>query len=255
MATFGETLRAQIEIAGMNQAQLASAVGWSPSQISALVTGRRKGHRAQIEALDEALGAGGLLVRRWAEQRKRQAEPEWLQQVADVEDRAFEIRAVQPFLLPGVLQSPDYVRAVVRMGRPLDNEEAVEAIVERRMRRQEHLLRADGPRISVLVPDHVIRSARSIHPGSLDHVLALAESASMTVQVLPGDQHLAAAVGPFRLIGLEDRPNVVFAESAVGGAIVDHPAEVARFVAVANALQARGVDPDKSRRWIEEANE
>ena len=165
-----------------------------------------------------------------------------------------EIRVAQPFLLPGVLQSADYAREVVRMGRPLDTSAEVDAAVERRVRRAAHLLREGGPRITVLVPEHVIRAARGIHPDALSHVLALAESAC--VQLIPDGVHLAAATGAFRLIGFDDsRLPVLFAESAVGGSLVDHPALVARFVAAMNTLQGWAMSPDESRKRIEEAND
>ncbi|MFC3996733.1 helix-turn-helix transcriptional regulator [Nocardiopsis sediminis] len=251
MSDFTSALRSLVRQSGISQAKLARTVGWSPAQISALVNGKANPKRDHAEALDRALGAEGLLVRRWLEQKRREAEPEWMQRISDVEDHAVEIRICQPFLMPFILQSPDYTRAIVRMGRPLDTDEQVGTIVDQRMRRNKHLLREDGPKISVMLPDAVVRAAPQIAPDALSHVLDLTES-SVCLQLIPDAVHLAAATGAFRLISFEDRLPVLFAEHAMGGTPFDLPREVAAFNAAANQLQAWALSPEESRKRIEE---
>jgi transcriptional regulator with XRE-family HTH domain len=242
-------LRAQIQLAGMNQERLAKALGWSPSAISNFVTGRRMPQRDHVEKMDAALGADGLLLGRWTDDRKRAAEPSWMRKIVDVEDRAVEIRIVQPVLLPVVAQSPEYARAVVRAGGIFDAAKEIDAVVERRMARAAQLLREDGPRIVILVGEHVIADAEGIAPGSLRRLLEVGESA--VVQVIPKGIYAAAAMGAFRVMSFTDRMPLVWAESPVGGQVVDNGTVVARFSAAANDLSAWAHDPATSRIMIE----
>ncbi|MFC3998967.1 helix-turn-helix domain-containing protein [Nocardiopsis sediminis] len=250
MENFGDALKAQIELSGINQSQLARKCGYSSSQISALVKGVRLPKRGAVEAMDEALGAQGLLLRRWADAKRREAQPEWMRRITDVEDQATEIRISQPTILPIVLQSEDYARGILRLGRPLSSDQEIEAEIERRTVRAKHLLRDGGPKITVMLPEHVVRAAPEIAPDALRYVQGLTES--VLVQVLPAGVHLAASLGAFRLISFEDRLSVVFVEHAAGGGIVDHPATVSHFSAAANLLQAEALRPVDSWNLIKE---
>jgi transcriptional regulator with XRE-family HTH domain len=234
----------------MNQERLAKALGWSPSAISNFVTGRRMPQRDHVEKMDAALGADGLLLGRWTADRKRAAEPSWMRSLVEVEDRAVELRVVQPTLLPIVLQSPDYSRVVLRLGRPLNSPEDIEVEVERRAVRAAHLMRPEGPRISVLITEAVCEDARDIDAGVIGHLRKLAES--MCLQVIPRGVHVAAATGAFRTITFKDRLPLVFAESATGGSLVDHPELVARFQAAMNSLQAWAMSPVQTSAYLKE---
>ncbi|MFC4564169.1 Scr1 family TA system antitoxin-like transcriptional regulator [Nocardiopsis mangrovi] len=220
---FAAALKAQIEQSTMNQTQLAKRTGWSKSQISALATGRSspKG-REVVQELDTALNAGGMLLRRWLDAKRRDAQPEWLRRIDGVDEAATEIRIFQPFILPHVAQSPGYARSILRMGRPLDTSDQIEAAVERRMARSLRLLREDGPRISITVPHAVVRAAPDIAPDALEYLLRMPESCC--VQVLPDGIHLAAATGAFRLISFAERLPVAFCEHAAGGCAGRPPA-------------------------------
>ncbi|MFC4565697.1 helix-turn-helix domain-containing protein [Nocardiopsis mangrovi] len=250
MDNFGDALKAQIELSGTNQSQLARKCGYSSSQISALVKGVRLPKRGAVEALDGALGAQGMLIRRWADAKRREAQPEWMRRIADVEDQAAEIRISQPTILPVVLQSEEYARGILRMGRPLSSGQEIEGEVERRIARAKYLLRDEGPKITAMVPEHVIRAAPEIAPDALRHLLGLTES--LLVQVIPAGVHLGASMGAFRLISFEDRLPIVFVEHAVGGNLVDHPATVSHFSAAANRLQAEALRPVDSWNLIKE---
>ncbi|MFC4562496.1 helix-turn-helix domain-containing protein [Nocardiopsis mangrovi] len=254
MSTFGEALRAQIELSGMNQTQLANACGWSRSQISALVTGARLPKGDAVEALDEALGAQGVLMRKWVEERRRATQPDWMRRIANVEDKATEIRISQPTILPAVLQPPTYASALYRIGKPSMSEDEISSAVSRRMERGHALLRPGGPLITAVLSESVVRAANDIDPDSLSHLLELPQS--VCVQLLPDGVYLGAAVGAFRLISFADRLPVVFLEHAMGGVIVDHEDSVVMFSASANRLQACAMSPDDSAKRIKEiANE
>ena len=250
VTTFGEQLRAQIEFAGTTQGKVAAQIGWSPSMVSALVTGRRRPRREHVEALDSVLGAGGILVRRWAEEKRREAEPDWLRRVDDVDADAVEMRIAHPVVLPAVAQSRCYALGVLRRGRPLDTEGQLEAAADRRMERQERLLRPDGPQVSIVVPGRVVEDAVRLAPDAVPHLLQVAESACVQIISETDGCDLAAATGAFRLMNFLDRQPLIFAESAIGGSLIDHPQTVARFVAVASQLQAWAMSPGQSIRYL-----
>ncbi|MFC3997712.1 helix-turn-helix transcriptional regulator [Nocardiopsis sediminis] len=248
--SFHAALKAQLEIAGISQRRLAQTVGWSPALISAFSTGKTNPKRDQVAAIDDALAAGGMLIRHWMDDRRRAAQPSWMRKIDDIDAMASEIRINQPTILPAVTQSLAYAVAIIEMGSPGLSPDAVHEAARKKVEKADRLLQPEGPHITVVVPMGVLRAATEIAPDALTHLLAVTESA--TVQVLPDGIHLAAALGAFRVISFTDRLPVAFVEHASGGGVIDHGPEVERFSIGVNRLAAWALDPAESRKKIEE---
>ncbi|MFC4563043.1 helix-turn-helix domain-containing protein [Nocardiopsis mangrovi] len=250
MNDFAAALRHQLEMASVNQGQLANATGWSRAQISAFCTGRRTPKTKEtVDKLDEALGAGGMLTRRWMEDKRRAAQPEWLRRVSDLDAMAAEVRCSHPGLLPAVAQSAGYSEAIFRVGFPALSDERIASMVKERRERTEHLLRIDGPIISVAVPDLVLRVAARAASCALPHLLEV--SHRISVQIVP-DGYMMPAIGPVRVLSFHDRLPVALAEHGSGVALIDHAPEVMRYSSAITTIANWALNPADSRSRIQE---
>jgi transcriptional regulator with XRE-family HTH domain len=129
LALFSEELRRARSAAGLTQDQLAERVGYSPSLVAHVETGSRAPSLDFARRGDEALGTGGLLARLQPFVRS-EAYPAWFRDWVEVEREAVSLRWFEPLLIPGLLQTEEYARAVLAAAHPASPEEEVERLVK-----------------------------------------------------------------------------------------------------------------------------
>lgn len=129
----GRELRRAREAAGMSQAQLGEAVSYAPSFVSMVETASRLPKKDFTQACDRVLTTGGILTRLLTELIARDGAPEWFWPWLDVEREATSLRSFHPLVVYGLLQVPDYARALIRsweLGPDEQTEQAVNARLE-----------------------------------------------------------------------------------------------------------------------------
>jgi transcriptional regulator with XRE-family HTH domain len=175
-----------------------------------------------------------------------------------LEAEAATIRVYEPELVPGLLQTADYARAVIRAGYQADTMEEIDRRVEIRLERQEVLTRADPPppKVSVVLNEAVLArrvGGPEVMRAQLEHLMRERDRANIVIQVLPfsGGEH-PAMVGPFTMLTFLDPadPGVVNVENVLGALALEQPEEIRAYEEVWSALQARAVSPDDSRAVI-----
>jgi transcriptional regulator with XRE-family HTH domain len=175
-----------------------------------------------------------------------------------LEAEAATIRTYEPELIPGLLQTADYSRAVIRAGYPGDTMDEIDRRVEIRLERQEALTRTDPPppKVSVVLNEGVL-ARRVGNPevmrGQLEHLIRERDRANVVIQVLPfsSGEH-PAMVGPFTMLTFLDPadPGVVNVENVLGALAMEQPEELRAYEEVWSALQAQAASPDDSRAVI-----
>jgi transcriptional regulator with XRE-family HTH domain len=172
-----------------------------------------------------------------------------------LEAEAATIRTYEPELVPGLLQTADYARAVIRVGRPADTSGEIDRRVEVRLERQEVLTRSDPPPPKVMVVLNEAVLARrvggpEVMRAQIEHLMHERDRANITVQILPfsGGEH-PAMVGPFTMLTFLDAadPGVVNVENIIGSHALEKPEEIRSYEDVWNAIQAKAVSPADSR--------
>lgn len=172
-----------------------------------------------------------------------------------VEAEAATIRTYEPELVPGLLQTPDYARAVIRAGRPRDTSEEIERRVEVRLERQEVLTRTDPPppKVNVILNEGVLVrrvGGPEVMRAQLAHMLEERDRANVVIQILPfsAGEH-PAMVGPFTMLTFLDPadPGVVNVENIIGSHALEQPEEIQAYEEVWSAIQAKAISPDDSR--------
>jgi transcriptional regulator with XRE-family HTH domain len=167
-----EKLKEIREHAGMTQRAVAHACHMSKSMVNALETGRSIPKRSHAVALDEGLATLGELAYLWDDVYGRGRRiPEWWAKPLELEKRASRILEYDPCIIPGLLQTKDYAREVLRFGNTDDIERDVTMRRERFTSLQAH--------VSFILTERALLSHPPGKPqlvaGQLEHIQGLIE--------------------------------------------------------------------------------
>jgi transcriptional regulator with XRE-family HTH domain len=231
----GRELRHAREMAGMSQAQLAELVNYVPSFISMVETADRLPKQEFTEACDKALGTGGILTRLLTQLIARDGAPEWFWPWIEIEREATSLRAFEPLIVHGMLQTREYARAIFRSCQ-IGSDADVERSVEARLQRQEIMARENPPMIVVVMGEEALRrpvGGTQVMLGQLEHLLAVSEQrGNVRIQIVPlSVGEYSGLGGPFAIAEVGGTSEYVFVDDSLKGRVVqgsDH---------VANALQ------------------
>jgi transcriptional regulator with XRE-family HTH domain len=243
---FAAELRGQRAQRGWTQVETGEKIGYSGSYVSDLERGDRLPSLQVAQACDRVFGTPDTFAR-WHEIAKRAAYPSFFAPVIPLEQEAARIHGWELGSVPGLLQTEQYARALIRATRPQDGEDAVERLVSARLDRQEILRGDKAPRLWYVLDEGVLR--RVVGNGELmavqlEHLLTCARTSGTVLQVVPFDagDH-AGTDGPITLYEFVDRSSVIYAECNRGGRIVEDPAEVADMITTLNMIRASALSP------------
>jgi transcriptional regulator with XRE-family HTH domain len=168
--------------------------------------------------------------------------PSWFESYVGLEQAASSIRNYEVQFFPGLLQTEDYARAVVRLGHPRAATEEIERRVRLRLDRQELLTRPDPPHLWAVVDEAAVRrplGGREAMRAQLARLLELLDLPNVTVQIVPFSVggH-AAAGGPFSILRFADTalPDVVYLEQLTSAIYLDKLEDTDRYLAVMERL-------------------
>ncbi len=246
-ALFGSRVRKLRTAAGLTQTEvgvLTHVVGSRIAQIE-----RATGAKPTLElprAIDRALVADDLLIDLWP-YVYREAYPDWSRAFIAYSARAAVIRQYASHAVPGLLQTPEYARALLSVGHSLRDAEHLEERVAARLDRQVRLTGPDRPELWVILDEAVLRGpvgGAAVMRGQLEKLLRLAEEPGITVQVLPFDQGEHGALGgSLTVLVMPDGTEVAYTEGAHHGQLTEESDEVERFVLTYDQLRAMALPP------------
>lgn len=253
-ARLGSEIRRLRRITDISQDRLAKMVNISPAMMSSLERGTRTPKREHAEAIDAALNAGGALERLWINLTNQEDVPGWFREIVLMERQAIDIREYQIALVPGVLQTADYARTILKHGRPWDGQEEVNRLVDARLNRAEGVMKAGSPLLWFVVDEVVVQrmiGTQEIMRGQLAYLLQLIDGDVIRLQLVPQDTPTHPGLsGPFRIMSFSDRPPVAHAEHLVGEELIESSEGVQRCNAIFGALQAEALSPRASAELL-----
>jgi transcriptional regulator with XRE-family HTH domain len=254
-ALLGAELRHAREKAGFSQEELGQRLFVSGSFIGQLENGTRRMLPEYARMLDEQLGTADFFQRNCRAAAKSKY-PEHFAEAAEAEAQATEIRQYAPLLIPGLLQTPAYARAVFRAYRPTAPDEAIEELVKARMERAHILQGPTSPLLWTVVDEATLRrvtGGRKVMAEALSHIANLARQHRVIMQVLPFDAGAHASMeGSIKLMDFEDAPPLLYLEGVGTGRLEDDPATVRYQRHTFQLLTACALSPEKSLALIEE---
>ena len=264
-------LRRLRDQSGLSINDVAEKLDWPGSRISRIET-RQLGITApdlrkllDVYGIDDETHREKLaeMARRanergWWQSYSRSVVPSGYGDLITVEAEAATIRSYQPEVVPGLLQTPGYARAIIRVGRKSDTAAEVDRRVEVRLERQHILTRADPPppRVHVVLNEAVLRrrvGGPEVMREQIQHLMAERDRANVTVQVLPFETGAhPAMVGPFVMMTFLDPGDlgVVHLENATGSLALETPEELRAYEGFWDDIQASAYSPDDSRAFL-----
>jgi transcriptional regulator with XRE-family HTH domain len=167
--------------------------------------------------------------------------PAWLEAYVGLEAAASVLRTYEVQLVPGLLQTEEYARALIRQGSAASEEEIARR-GELRGSRQEILRRPDAPQLWAVVDEGALRrpvGSTEVIRGQLKHLIEVADHPAVTLQVLPFQVGAHAAMGgPFTILRFAepDLADVVYIEQLTSALYLDKPVEVDSYLEVMEQL-------------------
>jgi transcriptional regulator with XRE-family HTH domain len=167
-----------------------------------------------------------------------------------LEAETSSLRAYQALLIPGLLQTEDYMRSVIRAARPEETDAQVEKRVTARLARQRLLTDPDPPRYWAVIDEAVLcRSVGGpdVMHAQLNWLVARATLPHVTIQVLPFNAGAHAGMeGPFLILGFPEQadPDVVYVDNTTAGIYLEEPSEILRYTLMFDHLRAAALAPD-----------
>ncbi|WP_405777315.1 Scr1 family TA system antitoxin-like transcriptional regulator [Streptomyces sp. NBC_01538] len=246
-ALFGSRVRRLRMAAGLTQPELGAKVHVVGTRITQIE--RASGAKPTFtlaRALDVALGADDLLTDLWP-YVYREAFPNWSRKFMEYSARAVAIREYAAHVVPGLLQTEAYARALLRVGRTLGSEEQLEERVSLRMGRQERLGAPDRPELWAVLDESVLRrpvGGQAVMREQLARLLGTVTEPHIAVQVLPFDQGEHDALGgSLTVLTMPDGSEIAYTEGAHYGQLIEDQDEVRSFALSYDRLRAAALPP------------
>ena len=178
--------------------------------------------------------------------------PAWFRAYVDLESAASLIRTYEGQYIPGLLQTDDYIRAVVHAAHLTDTSDEVGRRVRLRMARQTLLTRDQPPRLWAVIDEAALRrpvGGPEVMRGQLERLIEATKLATVTLQLLPfaAGAHPAMA-GAFSILRFGDRelPDVVYLEHLTGASYLDKRDEVERYLDIMELLCLQAEPPART---------
>ncbi|MFE9185783.1 helix-turn-helix domain-containing protein [Micromonospora haikouensis] len=256
----GNALKRAREAAGKTQEEAAEIIDSASSKVSRLELGQSGIRLTDLKLLLDFYGVTGEeaeplreLARagrqrgRWSGYRN--VVPDWFRQYLDLEADAAEIRWYQSEVIPGILQTEPYIRAIIE-GDDVERQTAV------RLERQKVIDRPDGPELNFILSESALRrdlGDRAAMRDQLSHIAAVAGRPNVTIQVFPLDAETYVTSSYNFIIlrfGEEVASDVVYLETFTDADYLDSPEALRSYNRLWGRLQAAALGPAESRKLI-----
>ncbi|MFD3423226.1 DUF5753 domain-containing protein [Streptomyces decoyicus] len=179
----------------------------------------------------------------------------WFREWARLERTAVSLCTYECRLVPGLLQSEAYARAVFEGTIPVVTDERLEALLAARAERQRMLVERPTMLFSFIVEEHVFRRRfgdAEAARGLLDHVLAAAAPRNVTLQVVPLGGGLHACLdGPVQVLETPEGRRLGYAEGQESGRLISDPKGVSLLCQRYETLRSQALNPQESRALLE----
>ncbi|MEU1176868.1 helix-turn-helix transcriptional regulator [Streptomyces sp. NPDC005820] len=258
LRTFGAVAQALREHAGYSRAEFADLVRFSKHTVESVELGRRMPDLAFVERAEEVLGNTGALRRgsRYVTRGRGDVGlAAWFRRWARLEREAVSLCTYECRLVPGLLQSEGYARALFENRLPLLTDEQLEAQVEARRERQRMLYERPTVPFHFIVEEGVFRrrlGGADVLRGQLDHVLERTGCRNVTLQLMPMEAEFHACLdGPVRLLETPKGQGLAYCEGQENGRLISDPKEVRVLHQRYDTLRSQALNPKDSRGLLE----
>ena len=267
----GAELRALRTGAGLTSGEAARMAGWHQSKVSRIETGSSGAKPADVRLLLDVYGVADgqlrelLLVLAGTDEGSgrhhwwhayRGVLPPTYRDFISLESQASAMRTLETSVVPGLLQTPQYARAVTRAAVEGLDDERLDALVEVRLARQD-VLRADPPlELSAVLDEAVLRrevGGPGIMAQQLERLVEAARLPQVRLQVLPFSAGAHVGVtGPFVIFSFSRTSDldVVVLDHLTSSLYLERKEDLQAYTEAFNALQIHALSPEDSLDFI-----
>jgi transcriptional regulator with XRE-family HTH domain len=250
---------------GQTQSDVAAAMDWSLSKVIRIEAGTVSISTNDLKMLlrhykvvdpartDELLALGKAARDRtwWSEYRD--VASSGLLQLIGYESAASARRNFEPLLIPGLLQTREFARAVIRALDPEVSPNRLNALVELRMKRQELVDRTNPPQLSFILDEaaiHRMTGGPEVMQDQLRHLMEVTEKPNVTIEILPFSAGVRQGMrGSFVVLAFPDAEDddVLYVEDAAGGLVIkEDQDEIQAYREIFESLGNAALKPKES---------
>ncbi|MGW0206876.1 helix-turn-helix domain-containing protein [Streptomyces sp. NPDC003233] len=252
----GRLLRVCRDAAGMSVSELAEALGYGEDMVRKIERGARIPRPELLDRADQILKAQGHL-RAFMEDMKRARYPKKVRELAELEGRAVEMLLYGSHNIHGLLQTPEYARALFEMRQPALSEDVVERETAARMARKAVFDRESAPTLSFVLEQVTLErpyGGKMVLRRQLENLLEVAQLRNVTLQVMPTDrEENAGASGLVEVLKFADGTAIGRSDGAFNGRPVSNPKELRILELRYGMIRAQALTPRESQAFIERA--
>ena len=255
----GEALRHAMKAAGFTASDMARQLDWSPSRVSRLLSGRRGGSGYDVSAFVAVCGLRGHEKERLLNLALDQHRPGFqshlptqLRILIDYESKAVAIAGFEFNLVPGLLQTDAYIRALINEAGSLPADE-IDDRVRTKLGRKILLSR---PHLNFTFYVHEFAlllpvGGSGVMSEQLHSLLRISVRRNISLRVVPASIGAHAAVaGSFRLMEFRDFSPIVYLDSETSGLFLELPIEIRAYKRILTALDGTALPEGQSREFI-----
>ncbi|MFH9367746.1 Scr1 family TA system antitoxin-like transcriptional regulator [Streptomyces anulatus] len=252
LRTFGAVVQGLREHTGISRAELADIVRFSKHTVESVELGRRMPDEDFVERAEAALGNTGALRRAAPHlSRGEVGFAAWFRRWARLEREAVSLTTYECRLVPGLLQSEGYARAVFEGTIPLRTDAELDSQLAARMERQRIMRERPTVPFTFIVEEHVFRrrfgSVEEMRE-LLDHVLEQSAPRNVTLQLVPLEAGLHACLdGPVQVLETPEGRRLGYSEGQKNGRLISDPKEVRVLCQRCETLRSQALGPNESR--------
>ncbi|MFJ4804996.1 helix-turn-helix domain-containing protein [Streptomyces murinus] len=252
----GRLLKVCREAAGMTVPELAEAMGYGEDMIRKIERGARIPRPEFLDKADTLLKAQGHL-RAFMEDMRKARYPKKVRELADLEGRAVEMLLYGSHNLHGLLQTPEYARALFEMWQPPYSKDAIERGVAARVGRKSVFDRDPAPVLSFVQEQVTLErpyGGKMVLRRQLEHLLEVSQLRNVTLQVMPTDrEEHAGATGVIQVLKFADGTAIGRSSGAFNGRPVSGPKDLRILELRYGMIRAQALPPRESQSFIEQA--
>lgn len=252
---YGKLVKLFRDKAGLTQEELAEAVGYSSNQVASIEQGRRPAKPPFTAAAEVTLSAGGALAV-LQEDVDLARLPLFFRNFAAIELEALSFFWYGGYVVPGMLQTEEYARALLTAHFPPLDTETIDEWLAARLDRQKLLNREKPPLVAVFVIEEVVLRRPVGGPGvmkrQLQQLLERAEARNIQIQVMPTTFGAHPGLnGSMVLVETAEHRKVAYIEAQDIGVVICEADQVSKFWLRYGMLRSQALNIEESARLIE----
>ncbi|MGW1880875.1 helix-turn-helix domain-containing protein [Streptomyces sp. NPDC001970] len=244
--------------AGITREQLGKEANYEYESVKSMEQGRRRPTARLLQIADQMCGAQGKLVAA-QEFLKPEPFPARSQEYMAIEAEAIALHWYEPLLIPGLLQTEEYARALIGESCPPLDDETVEERVSARMQRQDALTRKPSTMFNFVVHEVSLRTnvgGPKAMKVQLQRMLELGKLRNVSIQVLPlGRCNGLALNGSMILVETGDHERYAYVEAPETSALHSVPDRVSALTQAHGMIRMQALSVEDSADFIKQVAE